>query len=184
MVHSIDFGPIWLTMVQSGPFCILWSSTVRSVYIGFIMFYSVHLFLFSLPRSIMFTYLLFSPLWSFSVNLVQFCPLQSNSFYFGPIRPTLVILGLLWSQSVHSVHFGSFRSISVLLNPLWSYSIHMFLFSLLWSYSLYFSSYGFICSTLVLFGPIQSILVTLVHFVCFCALKEWEKIDLSCAHLF
>ena len=89
---------------------------------------------------------------------VLFCPLQSSSFHFGPIWPTLVLIGLIWSilfTSVYLVHFGlirSVRSTSVLLCSIRSfrfYSVHFSLFCSLCSYSVQF---GPPWSTLVLFG--------------------------------
>ena len=45
------------------------------------------------------------------VHFGLFCPIQSISVHFVPLRPISVQFGLFWSTSTHSVHFDLFQSI-------------------------------------------------------------------------
>ena len=100
-----------------------------------------NLVLFGLIQSILSTLILFSPLWSFAVN-------------FGPLRSTMVLIGLI---QFTSVLFNLFY-----FSPLWFYLV---LFYPLWSYSVHFGIIQFTLIIFSLFGPILSTSVYLVYFV-------------------
>ena len=110
---------------------------------------------------------------------VLFCPLQSNSFHFGLIRPTLVLIsrsilftsvlfGQVWSNPVHFVHFGLLRFVRStliyydLFGPfvsIQSTSVHYVHFSLIQSTLVHFVHFRSIWSNSIHFSPIHSTLV-------------------------
>ena len=136
------FGPIWSTSVLFNPpwFYPIYFGPIRSNLSTSVQVGSI--------RSIMSTLVLFG-LFSLSGPnrsiLVLFGPIcLSYSVQFGHIRFTLVLFGLIWSNSVDLVLFGLLRSI-------FFYSVQ----------------FGPIRSTLALFGPLCSLWFYLVHYVHF-----------------
>ena len=131
MVHSIIFGPIWFNSVLFSPFCPL-------------KFYSVHLVLFSLRRSIS---VHSGHIDHIRSTLVLFYPLQSYSDYFGPIQFILS----------YSVHMGPIRSILSTL-------IHFSPYSKNGPTQSTLVLFGLLRSNLVLFGSFGSLWFILIHF--------------------